>query len=203
MPSTRAWSRICYLKMLDSFYLHFSLSPSTLPFHLSSWIFQDPPAGPCLPSPISAATVPVASGYSGYFPVAEALYPRPFAAGLRRALARGLGKRRVPGERGWGRGEVRGERVEGEERTAEKQERHLGRQERRAGGEWEERGVGKGERQPFVAKTQEDSPSWNWSPSRSRALEGGRRDPSALHDASPAFLHPTRRGLRSPGLGLL
>lgn len=49
--------------------------------------------------------------------------------------------------------------MEGEERTAEKQERHLRRQERRAGGEWEERGVGKGERQPFVAKTQEDSPS--------------------------------------------
>lgn len=133
----------------------------------------------------------------------EALYPRPFSAGLRRALARGLGKRRVPGERGWGRGEVRGERVEGDERTAEKQERHLGRQERRAGGERKERGVGEGERQSFFAKTQEDSPSWNWNPSRSRAQEGGRRDPSALHDASPALLHPTRRGLRSPGLGLL
>lgn len=108
MPSTRAWSRICCLKMLDSFYLHFSLSPSTLPFHLSSWIFQDPLAGPCLPSPIFAATVPcqprVIQGISRW---REALYPRPFAAGLRRALARGLGKRRVPGERGWGRGEVR------------------------------------------------------------------------------------------------
>lgn len=92
VPSTRAWSRICCLKMLDSFYLHFSLSPSTLPFHLSSWIFQDPPAGPCLPSPISAATVPVASGYSGYFPVAGGSLPPPFRSGAEARACAGSGK---------------------------------------------------------------------------------------------------------------
>ena len=135
MPSTRAWSRICCPKMLDSFCLHLSLSPCTLPLHLFSWPLSPFPHlcghSPCQPR--------VIQGISRW---REALYPRPFSAGLRRALARDLGKRRVPGERGWGRGEVRGERVEGEERTAEKQERQQGDEKEGLG----ERGVGKGER---------------------------------------------------------
>lgn len=73
----------------------------------------------------------------------EVLYPLPFAVRLRRALARGRRKRRVPGERlGKGGGERREGGKESRDPTAENQERQRGWG-RKVGGERKEEGVGK------------------------------------------------------------